>query len=139
MTYRCVLISTLLLASCEEAAFHSAAISLRCSSRSFECSSTSSHPSPIPNCICKPTALELLPSCTNTTAEARLGKKATLDFSCSATGSCCCVNELPPLSCTCMQQDMQWTDYSELQIVAPSTELRPQPLISALQNISPGR
>lgn len=38
-----------------------------------------------------------------------------------------------------VQLFVQQSGYKMLQIVAPSTELRPQPLISALQNMSLGR
>lgn len=45
----------------------------------------------------------------------------------------------PVRASTHMQLCVQQSGYKMLQIVALSTELRPQPLISALQNMSLGR
>ena len=146
MTYICVFISTLLLACFEEAAF------ILCNSQPkmlqqvflmlfhFLGTVGSTIPQSYPQSHLHASCSASVPILHWHSSWGQFGERSNPGFLLWCSGSCRCVKELPPLSCACKHTQaavcatawLQWTPDCD-------TELRPQPLISALQNMSLGR
>lgn len=143
MTCRCVLISALLLAHFQEASFILCSNQPKMLQQVFLMSFHFFPPQPYPQSYLQTNSSASVPILHRHSSGGQLGEKKqpwvspAVPLAAVAVLMSCLL--APARASAHVQPCVQLGDCNILQIAAPGTELKPQPLISALQNMSLGR